>query len=349
MNWALDPRRWFIKKVSKPKGVVGLSVSDHGVAISHGEIIDGEFKILKLDFEPIQGPSVLPYVQYWVSKNKLKNADCHYVLDKSEYELELVETPPVEDDELREAVRWRLKDLISIPIEDTVIDIFPLPDDAYRGRMKMLYVVAVERAIIESKLKFIRSCGLDPKVIDIEEMALRNISLHLPDMEKGTIAILSLKENSGEILMFSHEDMYLSRSIEMGYASLMDNVDEEHANHTQPESQNEYDLNFKIESQEYHSDEHDRLMMLDRFILDVQRSLDYYESQLGKGIASKVYLLPTGIDGLKLQKPMQKSLSPKVVDLECKKFIPMNSDIDIEETEEMHLLPVIGAVLRRTA
>lgn len=329
--------------------MVGLSVFEQGVAISHGEMINGEFKILKLDFEPIQGPSVLPYVQYWVSKNKLKNADCHYVLDKSEYELELIETPPVEDDELREAVRWRLKDLISQPIEDTVIDIFPLPADAYRGRMKMLYVVAVDRSVIESKLKFIRSCGLDPKVIDIEEMALRNISLHLPDMEKGTIAILSLKENSGEILMFSHEAMYLSRSIEMGYASLVQHGDSTDKQVGRADHQDEYEINFQMAAHEDDTEEHDRVMMLDRFILDVQRSLDYYESQLGKGIASKVYLLPTGVDGLKLQQPMQKSLSPKVVDLECKKYIAMSEDIQFQEIEEMYLLPVIGAVLRRTA
>ncbi|MGR6871722.1 hypothetical protein ACU6U9_05300 [Pseudomonas sp. HK3] len=323
MNLALDPRKWFIKKEKKPKGLVGLTVSEHGVAISHGDIQDGEFKVLKLEFAPIQGAGVLPFVQYWVNKNKLKNADCHYVLNKNEYELELVEPPPVAEDELSEAVRWRLKDLISIPIEETVIDIFPLPEDAYRGRMKMLYVVAVNRAVIEEKLKFIRRCGLDPKIIDIEEMVLRNISLYLPDMEKGTIAILGLKQNSGEILMFSHEDMYLSRSIEMGYSSLMEG-DESTENEEQ-------------------------FQMMERFILDVQRSLDYYESQLGKGIASKVYILPMGVEGLELQKPMQELLSPMVVELECKKYIPMGPNISFTDVEEMHLLPVIGAVLRRLA
>lgn len=322
---------------------------EQGVAISHGEVINGEFKLLKLEYEAIQGSGVEQFVQNWVSKNKLKNADCHYVLDKSEYELELIETPPVEDDELREAVRWRLKDLISQPIEDTVIDIFPLPDDAYRGRMKMLYVVAVDRSVIESKLKFIRSCGLDPKVIDIEEMALRNISLHLPDMEKGTIAILSLKENSGEILMFSHEAMYLSRSIEMGYASLVQHGESKDEQVLKVDQQEEYEITYQVETHDDNHEEHDRLVMLDRFILDVQRSLDYYESQLGKGIASKLYLLPTGVDGLRLQEPMQKLLSPKVVNLECKKFIAMSEDIQFQEIEEMYLLPVMGAVLRRTA
>lgn len=333
MNLALDPRQWFIKKAKKPKGLVGLSVSDHGISISHGVMTNGELEILKLEFAPIHGQGISSFVKNWVSKHKLNNADCHYVLDKSEYELELVETPPVADDELTEAVRWRLKDLISIPIEDTVIDIFPLPEDAYRGRMKMLYVVAVDRKVIAEKLKFIRECGLDPKVIDIEEMALRNISLYLPDMEKGTIAILSLKENSGEILMFSSEAMYLSRSIEMGYVSLAEDL-KSSATHK------------KNHDDEHHS-HHEHSLTMDRFVLDIQRSLDYYESQLGKGIASKVYLLPMGADGLKLQQPLQKVLSPKVVDLACKQFIPMSADIELTEFEEMHLLPVIGAVLRR--
>lgn len=303
--------------------MVGLSVTDHGVAISHGELIDGEFKLLKLEFEAIQGKAVLPFVQYWVSKNKLKNADCYYVLDKSEYELELIETPPVEEDEMREAVQWRLKDLISIPIEDTVIDIFPLPEDAYRGRLKMLYVVAVNRAIIESKLNFIRKCGLDPKVIDIEEMAYRNISLHIPDMEKGTIAILSLKENSGEILMFSHEAMYLSRSIEIGASSLI--------------GINERD------------DKLSHQMMMERFVVDVQRSLDYYESQLGKGIASKVYILPNGYEELDLQGPLQEFVTPKVLKLDCNEFISLDPSIESRQVLNVYLLPVIGAVLRRAA
>ncbi|MFY0699438.1 MAG: pilus assembly protein PilM [Bermanella sp.] len=300
-----------------------MSVTDHGVAISHGEFVNGEFKLLKLEFEAIQGVGVLPFVQYWVSKNKLKNADCYYVLDKSEYELELIETPPVEEDEMREAVQWRLKDLISIPIEDTVIDIFPLPEDAYRGRLKMLYVVAVNREIIESKLNFIRKCGLDPKVIDIEEMAFRNISLHLPDMEKGTIAILSLKENSGEILMFSHEAMYLSRSIEIGTSSLT-GIDEG-------------------------DDNLSHQMMMERFVIDVQRSLDYYESQLGKGIASKVYILPNGYEELDLQGPLQEFVTPKVLKLDCNEFIPLDPSIESNQLLQVHLLPVIGAVLRRAA
>lgn len=255
-------------------------------------------------------------------RNKLKNADCHFVLNQSEYELELIESPPVAEDELVEAVRWRLKDLISTPIEEAAIDIFPLPEDAYRGRMTMLYVVAVRKTVIEEKLKFIRNCGLDPKVIDIEELALRNISLYLPETQQGTIALLGMKENNGHILMFSHDDMYLTRSIEMGYSS------------------------FDSETNEA-SSEH--FAMVERFVLDVQRSLDYYESQLGKGIASKVYLLPAEVDKLNIQAPLADVISPKVEELDFRDFLPFAKALNPNKTEQAYCLPVIGAVLRRVA
>lgn len=302
--------------------MVGIAISDHGVAIGHGKLVAGEFTILKLEFAPVSGSDIQAYVKGWVAQNKLKNADCHYVLNQNEYELELIESPPVADDELLEAVRWRLKDLISNPIEETAIDIFPLPEDAYRGRMKMLYVVAVKKQTIEEKLAFIRHCGLDPKVIDIEELAIRNISLYLPDMEQGTIALLGMKENHGHILMFSHEDMYLTRSIEMGYSSFASGVN--------------------VESTEH-------LVMVERFVLDVQRSLDYYESQLGKGIASKVYLLPAEMEQLDIRTPLEESISPKVFQLDCCEFLPFAKALSPDMTQQAYCLPVIGAVLRRVA
>lgn len=304
--------------------MVGLAFSENGVAISHGVHEYGEFSICKLDFAPVSGSEQQAFIKGWVTRNRLKNADCFYVLDKSEYELELIESPHVEDAELVEAVRWRLKDLIKTPIEETAIDVFPLPDDAYRGRMRMVYVVAVAKSIIEQKLKFIRSCGLDPKVIDIEELALRNIALYLPEVNESTVALLGVKENNGEIYMFSHEDMYLTRSIDLGMSSLRGELE----NGTESEGLG---------------------VMADRFVLDIQRSLDYYESQLGKGIANSIYLLPFDAQGVDIKKILQPNLMPAIHTLDCRTFIPFSERVSPTIEEQEKVLTVIGAVLRRAA
>ena len=303
---------------------MGIACHEQGVALCHAVPNGAELKIVKLEFAQLEEHQRLAFVKDWVTRHKLKYADTYLVLSQHEYELELIEAPPVEADEMLEAVRWRLKDLISLPIEDSVIDIFHLPEDAYRGRMKMLYVVASSRETILNKLKFAKDAGLDLKVIDIEELALRNLALYLPDVDQGTVAFLAMKENNGQIHMFSHEDMYLTRSIEMGYSSFI------------PQ-----------ESEEWQIERDDHGAMAERFVLDVQRSLDYYESQVGKGIANKLYLLPSAMDASDVKGHLQNMLSQTVDNLDCNSFIPFDDALKPNLSQQAVSLPAIGAVLRR--
>ena len=63
------------------------------------------------------------------------------VLDPSAYRLLLVEAPDVPPEELRAAVRWRIKDLIDFHVDDAVIDVFEMPGHARGGARRMMYAV----------------------------------------------------------------------------------------------------------------------------------------------------------------------------------------------------------------
>jgi MSHA biogenesis protein MshI len=319
---SLDPRNWFKKNEKKPPGFVGMSRNSSGIALSYGKLENGEFRIELCEYVKLATSEQMAYVKDWVSKNKLTNADCHYVLAESQYELQLLETPAVEDDELLEAVRWRLKDLITLPVEDAVIDLFQLPEDAYRGRIKMLYAVAATKKTIIDTFLFVKECGLSSSVIDIPEMTLRNVALYLPEMNFGTVALLNMQESHGDMLMFSHDAMYLSRQIEMGYASLAH----------EPGA-------FSL----------DNSVMLERLGLDLQRSLDYYESQLGKGIASKIYMLPIEDESILLEEQLHSHINTPIATFDYREFLPVAESIQLSHLEQCYCLPVIGSVLRRMA
>lgn len=319
---SLDPRSWFKKDVKKPPGFVGVYRNEHGVALSYGKLEEGELCVELCEYASMPPVNQKDFVKSWVMKHNLKNADCHYVLNHDEYELQLLETPHVEENEMLEAVRWRLKDLVSMPVEDAVIDAFPLPEDAYRGRIKMLYAVASSKETIADVLGFIDKCGLSPCVIDIPEMAIRNMALYLPEMDFGTVAMLHMQENQGEMLMYSHDAMYLTRQIEMGYASLAH----------EPGA-------FSL----------DNTVMLERLGLDLQRSLDYYESQLGKGIASKIYVLPIEDESIYLEEELHSHITTPIAVFDYKEFLPVKDDIQLSRRDQAHCLPVIGSVLRRVA
>ena len=302
--------------------MVAISRSEHGLALSYGKLEGDAFCVQLCEYASIPMAEHQEYVKDWVVRNKLNYAECHYVLNEGEYELQLLETPPVEPEELIEAVRWRLKDLITLPVEDAVIDAFHLPEDAYRGRIKMLYAVAAKKETIEETLLFVKKCGLSNSVIEIPEMALRNMALYLPEMDFGTVALLNMHETQGEMLMFSHDAMYLSRQIEMGYSSLAH----------EPGA-------FSL----------DNSVMLERLGLDLQRSLDYYESQLGKGIASKIYVLPIEDESIALEEELHSHINTPIAIFDYSEFLPMAEGLSLSHFEQSRCLPVIGSILRRVA
>jgi MSHA biogenesis protein MshI len=319
-KWLLNPKGWFKKKELKPEGVVGLACTEHAVAMSYGVMVDGQIHIKLCEYVSLAPSDQARHVKNWLQRHKLINADCHFVLNEDQYELQLLEAPQVEPSELREAVRWRLKDLISIPIENVVLDIFPLPDDAYRGRMKMIYAVATKKNTIETCLKFITEVGLTPSIIDIQEMALRNIAMYIPEMEFGTVALLNMNENSGAMLMFSHNSLYLTRQIEFGYGS------------------------FAAQEGAFILDND---VMLERLSLDLQRSLDYYESQLGKGVTNKIYVLPMEDESVNFNDELRTSLHAPTLHFDCRQFLPLLKSASLSINDQAFCLPVIGAILRQ--
>ena len=50
--------------------------------------------------------------------------DVYICLAAEQYNLLLIDAPDVPEEELSEAIKWRVKDLISQPIEDVIVDSF---------------------------------------------------------------------------------------------------------------------------------------------------------------------------------------------------------------------------------
>jgi hypothetical protein len=89
-------------------------------------------------------------VNTFCQQHQLSSPTCTLMLPASSYQMLLVEAPPVSADELAEALQWKVKDLLNTAMEESVIDGFLLPDDAYRGRQKMAYTVVANRAQLDS-------------------------------------------------------------------------------------------------------------------------------------------------------------------------------------------------------
>jgi MSHA biogenesis protein MshI len=123
-----------------------------------------------------------------------------------------VETPDVLAAELKAAVRWRLKDVIDFPVEDAVVDVFDIPEQARRTGSKMIYAVAARRQSVERQVSVMKAAVRRLDVIDIPELALRNLAALLPEAAAG-LALLWLDANSAQVLVIKQSTLYLARRV----------------------------------------------------------------------------------------------------------------------------------------
>ena len=192
----------------------------------------------------------------------MPTAPCHICLGHQYYNLLLVDAPNVPDQELREAVSWKVKDLITQPLEQVVMDVFRLPADAYRGRMNMSYVAVSERRHIQEIVDVCDDRALELMEISINELAMAGLASHMGELRERGAAFLYLNGQGGTINLIENGSLYLTRTIELGNGG-----------------------GVFTGSLDFQQDP------VDNLALDVQRSLDYYESQIGKSGVTALYLV----------------------------------------------------------
>ena len=180
-----------LSKKNTASGLLGLSVSEERVILAHltrSATADGYPTLINCAQQTLESAGQAREVlAAQVDSMGIDGLACNYVLSPRDYNLYLIEAPAVEPAELSSAVRWKIKDLLDMPAEDAVIDIFPVPEDAFQGRSKMLYAVAAQKSRIQSVIEMVSRSGLKLQSIDIPELVMRNISKELLSDRKSVV------------------------------------------------------------------------------------------------------------------------------------------------------------------
>jgi MSHA biogenesis protein MshI len=246
--------------------------------------------------------------------------DCVSVAALGSYQLLLVEAPDVQPAELRAAIRWRVKDLIDFHLDDAVIDVFEVPNQKTAGRNRMMYAVVARADRVRQRIDSINQAGINLTVIDIPELALRNIAALLPEDVSG-VALLYLENDAGLITITRQSTLYLSRQIDTGIGDLPDTVDT--ANDDEARGR------------------------LDSIVVEIQRSLDYYESHFSQPAVSGVVIAPLSRPVPAMLEYLDAQLDLSVRMLDLNQLIDMPAALD--EAAQARCLLAIGAALREEA
>jgi MSHA biogenesis protein MshI len=301
----------FTKKKSG-RGRVGLTLNDAGLGFAHYDDRQANpLRCQQVEQCRLDTPELLKSaVQAWA----VGGCATTWVLRPKDYSLLLVEAPAVADAELKEALRWRIKDMVSFDISGAVLDYFPLPDDAYRGRNKMLYVAIIESSVSEAILAFTQAAGLTLDAIEIPELAL----LRLKALEGETLgtAILGLQTPTSLISLVSEGDLYLTRKVDTPAALIATDVED-------------------IEAR------------ASNMVLDLQRSLDYFESQIGKPPCLRLLVCPLQPGETPLLGQLRYNLEVELVQLDLGEHF--SCEPPLTPALQLQVMLAVAAVLPESA
>ena len=140
---------------------------------------------------------------------------------------------------------------------------------------------------------------------------MRNLATSLidPAFEGRGVAIARLRQGRGGVSLFKKGDLYLSRQFDLDYqAGLLDDLPE------------------------------------DILALELQRSLDYYERQMGQAVPSVVYICGDGVTEDKISDKLRSNLASSIQYLDIGAIFGLPSDSD--DVEIQQCLGAIGGSLR---
>jgi MSHA biogenesis protein MshI len=168
--------------------------------------------------------------------------------------------PTVESEEVAQAVLWLLKDRLEQPPEETLLSVVDYPENCRRD--EQLMAVAVSKTVVKSYIDIIEQAGLEIGAIDVSELLIGELMNLMPGAEQG-LALIAEHSKGVIILVYRSGNLYLFRNL-AGIRDLTSCL---------PSESNKASA--------------------DQLMLEIQRTLDYYDSQMRQPPLAGIVVAPS--------------------------------------------------------
>jgi MSHA biogenesis protein MshI len=306
------------KKDKKLAGWLSIVPGDEGTRAAHITRLDGAAPVVEwvASFPLIKAAGDKPLERLAREAHANRYA-CTTLLAPDEYQLLSVEAPTVPAEELKTAIRWRLKDMLDFHVDDATIDVFDVPlDKDAPVRTRSMYAVAARNQIIQQRQEMFAKAKIELKAIDIPDLAQRNISALLEPPGRG-LGMLSFDEHGGLLTVTYKGELYLARRLDVTLPQLSSASGDE------------------------------KLALYDKITLELQRSLDHFDRQYHFITVAKMLLAPMGEENAPLQASLKENVYTPVDLFDLDRVFDLSKVPDLKSSAmQQHYFFTLGAALR---
>jgi len=293
-----------------------MQFTAEGVNLAHVRRVTGDKPLVTFCAIHRLDPADMHALEKLGKEIRLNRFQCTFLLNASQYQMLVVEAPNVPAAELKTAVRWRIKDMLDFPVSDATVDVLGIPAGKNApSRNLSLYAVAARNEVIRQRMAAFDAAKLPVSVIDVPELAQRNIAAELEEEGRG-LAVLSFNEDGGLLTFTFGGELYSARHIEIPLSQLAQADSEQRQRH------------------------------FDRITLELQRSFDHFERQFSFITLNRLVLAPLPPE-VNLDAYLAANLYVPVTTMNLDEVFDFSAVSGVGPAQRMQCFQVLGAALRR--
>jgi MSHA biogenesis protein MshI len=305
-----------LKKAATAKGRIGVAFGRQHLSVAIVRRESGGSAVLeRCESHPLERSAPAAQTAALLQSLGLPRLPLSVALRAEDYQLALVEAPDVPPAELRAAMRWRLKDAIDFRVEDAVIDVIDVPQQGRGGQGRMLYAIAAKRAAVERHAQELAGTGTFD-VVDVPELCLRNLAALVPGADRG-VALLHLGETAASVVLVRGRTFYFARQMDL-----------------QATLRFQRDAELPAEGR----------VDPGAVVLELQRSLDYYERHFDQPPITRIAIAPVGPRSATLAADLGQETGLTVEPLDLNALMACPAPVD--PVAQAGALLAVGAALR---
>ena len=210
------PKRPFLPRKNR---LIGLDIGSSSIKLAEFAHQQGKLALLKLRLQEIDSrkdnqDGQLDALKKLFRDVNAKNAKINMVINCPQSCTKVSVIPFMPKSEILQALKWEMRNSISFPIDEAVMDYEILQEIAEGGVKKLKVAVACSpQETVDRYLDLLKLAGIGPSLFTQHGFALRNVINSLCSKENKTVAFLDIGHSFSELLVFQDRQLVFSRKL----------------------------------------------------------------------------------------------------------------------------------------
>lgn len=324
----------FLDNIFKPKmfskskqatGAVGLDIGNFSVKVAHLRKEGEKFILQGMGISPVNPKdpnATVVAIERACKEANISTEKVNASIFPDAVIVRYLLLPTMTSDELSKSMSFEVARYTPFNKDEVISDFQILKEDAGKKNMKVL-LVAAKKAVVEERAKLIESAGLEPQVITIDSLVLKNtFEFNYPDKKNLTVGLLNIGSKLTNINIVRENASYFMRDVQIGGDNITNLLKEKFD--ISLEEAEKKKCGLKLEDQETFKVIEPVLANL---LNEIYLSFDYYESEFG-AVADEVYLSGGSAMLGRLSEFLKENLAREIKILEPTKNIIIDPLLD---------------------